>query len=346
MKKIFALTVILTLLLAGLCFGNATQYNLGSKNMPIPSDWFRTGRLKDFGTKWARDIDALGELGQNPGTGRVFYVNSNVTNEGDGTSWLNAKDTLDEGYSLGTTNRGDVVFVAQSHTEDWASAGAFTMDLIGVKVVCLGEGNNRPTFTFITATATDVEVDAASNTIYNARFVGDIDALIAAFDVDAAYFSMVNCEFIDLGTDNCLTWIQTDASADNMLIAGCDLQGTATAGNESWISLLGCDRATIVNNTCTGDFSVANIEMITTTPTNSFIRYNDLANLNAVDENVSTMTGATGTIADNRFRIATDGQVTWINPTSTTSLSLYENYGVNDNGETGVIIGAASAPTQ
>ncbi len=343
MKKILVLTVMMVIMLAGLCYSDATQYNLGSKGTSIPSDWFRTGRLKDFGTNWARDIDALVEIGQNPGLGSIFYVDSGVSNEGDGSSWLNAKDTLAEGYALTTTLLGDRIYLSQRHTEDWSTVGALAMTNIGVKVISTGIGSNRATFTFITATLTDVEVDAASNSFINCRFVGDIDELVAPFDVDAAYFSMVHCEFIDLGTDNTVTWIQTDGNADNMLIAGCDLNGTATAGNESFISLLGCDRPVIVGNRATGDFSIGNVEFITTSPTNVFIAYNDFANLNAVDENISTMSGVTGTIKNNTLRIATDGQITWINPTTTTALSLFENYGVNDDGETGVIIGAASS---
>jgi hypothetical protein len=57
--------------------------------------------------------------------------------------------------------------------------------------------------------------------------------------------------------------------------------------------------------------------------------------------NIEGYSAATGHVRYNSCMIATNGQVTWINTVGT--LALFENYGVNLGGETGMIIGTASS---
>jgi hypothetical protein len=66
-----------------------------------------------------------------------------------------------------------------------------------------------------------------------------------------------------------------------------------------------------------------------------------LENANGVDVNIEGFSAATGQVRYNSCMIATNGQVTWINTPGT--LALFENYGVNLGGETGMIIGTASS---
>ncbi len=274
---------------------------------------------------------------------QAYLVNASVARASDsnpGKTWDAPLATWDG--AINKCSAGDSVYCGPGHTETFATAGAVTLDVAGVKTTMLGEGSKVPTFTFATLTPTDIEIDAADNTIKGGRFIGDIDSLIAPFDVDAAYFTMDGCELIDNGTDNTITWVQTDANADNMTLRKIINKGTDTAGNESFVSLVGCDRARIIGCESTGNFSVANIEFKTTTPTDTVIDDNYLENANAVDVNISTMVSCTGVISRNRLRIATDSQVTWISPTDTTGMSLFENYGVNSGGETGRLVGTAS----
>ena len=75
--------------------------------------------------------------------------------------------------------------------------------------------------------------------------------------------------------------------------------------------------------------------------TNVLIEYNDINNLNAVDVGIEGIAAQTGTCRFNTIRVATDGQLTGINTAG--AMQLFENYQVNDDAETGVLIGSASA---
>ena len=92
--------IIMLLLLASFC----TAQTIYSKPN---ADWWSGSLAKDIAWKWAKTTDGLVSAGLAIGTGKIFYVDSNVTTEGDGTSWESAKDTLDEAVNLCTASRGD-----------------------------------------------------------------------------------------------------------------------------------------------------------------------------------------------------------------------------------------------
>ena len=100
------------------------------------------------------------------------------------------------------------------------------------------------------------------------------------------------------------------------------------------------DHVKIRNLVSHGDFSAANIDM-SAAWTDCLIEDCALENANAVDVNIEGYSAATGHVRNNSCMIATNGQVTWINTVG--SLSLFENYGVNAGGETGMIVGTASS---
>lgn len=281
--------------------------------------------------------------------GEVFWVNGSTVlakgavggSDGNDGSYHRPLATIDAAIGKCTAGRGDVIFVMPSHTETVSAAGGITCDVASVAIVGLGSGDDRPTITFTTATAADIEIDAANVTLANLRFVCDIDAAVGPIDVDAAYCQIFDCEFIDLGTDNALRWILTDANADNLHVAGCVNAGTATAGNVAFITLTGPDHVIIEDCISEGDFSAANIQVVTTAVTDAVIRNNVLENANAVDVCIEGLAASTGWIANNYCRIATDAQLTGINTPG--AMSLFENYQVNADGETGKLVGTVSA---
>lgn len=275
-------------------------------------------------------------------TGNVFYVDSNNgSNDNMGTDPSAPKATIDGAINACTANNGDVIVVMPNHAETITAAAGIDFDIAGIKVVGLGEGTNRPTITFSTATTADIDFDAADIYIENIVFVNDIDALAAPLDVNKAGVSFVNCEFNDAtAAKQTVRWILTDANADYLKVYNCVNKGSDTAGATAWITLVGTDHTEIVGNTSHGDFSAANIEVITTAITDALIANNYLENANAVDVNIEGYAAATGWIANNFCRNATDAQTTWINTPG--AMSLFENYGVNNDGETGILIGTPS----
>ena len=81
-KKILliALSILLTAELA-LC---ATIYDRPN------SYWFTGHPSADTGWLWMKTIDGLVNGMAGVGTGKIWYVDSNVSNEGDGTSWTDS----------------------------------------------------------------------------------------------------------------------------------------------------------------------------------------------------------------------------------------------------------------
>lgn len=263
------------------------------------------------------------------------------TTAGHGYSWDEPLSTLDSAMALCTASSGDIIHLAPGHAEDVATAGAITCDIAGVHILGHGTGADRPTFTFITNNGADIEIDAANVTFENIIFVGNKDGLTGPLDVDAAGVSFIRCDFIDTaGNTNVIDWIVGDANADNLLVEECVNIGTNTAGDASWIQVDGCDRLTVKNCRSHGDFSVANIGVVNTAITHCLITGNHLTNLNGVDVNIEVFAASTGQISKNYCEVPSDAQVTWINTAG--ACTLYENYGANQDGETGMICGTAS----
>ena len=99
--------------------------------------------------------------GGTSGTGDHYYVDSGVTTEGDGTSWTDARNTLDEAVALCTEDNGDVIHVRAGHTEDWTAADSADLDVAGITVVGEGQGESRPLFTLDGVNAELVIADAS-----------------------------------------------------------------------------------------------------------------------------------------------------------------------------------------
>ena len=276
--------------------------------------------------------------------GSIFYVNSATGTDavGYGKNPDAPFDSIAYAFSSDvlTSNAGDWIIVAPGHAEAVIAAGTITCDIANVRII--GQpvnGSKRPTITFTTADTATVVMSAASVTWENFIFVGDIDALAVGFPVTAAYCGFKNCEFQDAGADNSLHWISLSAAADDFLLEGCINKGTDTAGNTGFITIAAASNVTIKGLRSNGDFSAGNI-VFTAAATDLLIADCFLENKNAVDVNIEGFAGITGWIARNCCMVVTDGEVTWINTPGNSS--LYENYGVNAVGETGMIIGTAS----
>ena len=159
--------------------------------------------------------------------------------------------------------------------------------------------------------------------------------------VTAAHCRIENCLFDDAtAAKNTNHWITLSADADYFELVGCENHGTDTAGNTAFLTGAAADHVTIRRLVSHGDFSAANIDM-SAAWTDCLIEDCALENANAVDVNIEGYSAATGHVRYNSCMIATNGQVTWINTVG--SLALFENYGVNAGGETGMIIGTASS---
>lgn len=249
--------------------------------------------------------------------GKVFWVgNSAASLKGEkGASNNNKGDFLSPfasiDYAVGqcVANRGDIIFVRPGHTETVTAAGGLDLDVAGIAIIGLGCGSNRPTVNFTTATTADMDVDAANITVANILFTGGIDALAGPIDINAADFTMINCETRDV-TGQATDFIVTDANADRLHIEGWVHRGAAAAGAETAISIVGGDDITIIPYFIDGNFGTAAIENVTTAAVNlqvfgsanypAYIRTRNAADV--IFTAVATTTGRVGPFLNARLQ--------------------------------------------
>lgn len=237
------------------------------------------------------------------------------------------------------------ILVAPGHTETITAAGGITLSKAGVYIRGLGDTSLRPTIAFSTAATASLLVSAANCTIdnFNIDLTG-IDGLDNPINVQAAGFRLLNSRIIMAGASaQADIAILTDATCDYMVIDNNEFIGSSDAGVACAIDIVGGSNARITNNRIYGAFTAAvgGIRLKTTAPTNILIKGNFIANITA--SSTACITGVantTGEISNNYLRITTDAGVAWIGTPGNTS--LFQNYGVNNNGETGILVGTPS----
>lgn len=235
--------------------------------------------------------------------GKVYWVSSvNGSNSNDGT-FQKPFSTLDYAVGRCTANAGDIIVAMPGHVETVTAAAGLDLDVAGICILGLGAGSLRPTVNFTTAVGADMDVGAANITVANLLFTGGIDALTGPIDVNAADFSMINCETRDV-TGQATDFIVTDANANRLYIDGWVHRGAAAAGAETAISIVGGDGATIKNFWIDGNFGTAAIENVTTAATNLTIcgdRPSYIRTRNAADVAITLVATTTGNVGPNIY---------------------------------------------
>lgn len=219
-------------------------------------------------------VFTIEEVAEHPG--EIFFVHSGTGT--DGAGYGNSPDaplaTVDYAIGLCTANKGDVIYVLPGHAETISAAGGVTMDVAGVKVIGLGWGAQRPTFTF-SATTSTWAISAASCTVKSIRVTSSVNELVSMFNITAADVTLDAVDYIDPGTGlETIQFVLTTSAADRLTIKNCrHLASTAAASAQLWIALVGVDQPRIVDNTfilvlndaatssvINGDASVTNAE--------------------------------------------------------------------------------------
>ncbi len=144
---------------------------------------------------------------------------------------------------------GDVLYVGPEHTETLSSAAAIACATAGVKVVGLGWGSARPTFTLDETDATWT-ITAAGVYLKNIRVTSGVAELVNMFTVSGADVTLDKVDFLDAGaTFTTIQFLLTTTAADRLVFENSHhWKGTAAAAKELWIELIGIDGATIRNN--------------------------------------------------------------------------------------------------
>ena len=132
-----------------------------------------------------------------------------------------------------------MIYVIPGHTETVSAAAGINLDVAGISVIGLGAGSNRPTVTFTTAAAADLDIGAANVTVKNLLLLNDIDSQTAMVDVAADDFTMEDCELREGTAKQALIYINIGAAnndSDRCKIRNCRFY-SATLGADSAIKL-------------------------------------------------------------------------------------------------------------
>lgn len=243
-------------------------------------------------------------LATTAGVGTVRYV-SNVGSVGAdnlsrGGAAASPYATID--YAVGQCTVGDTIVVLPGHVETVSTANGLDFDVAGIKVVFLGEGDNRASVN-LTATAATIRINANNVHIVGMQVTGGIDAVALCVDVNGK----TGVRFTDLRyrdvTGQCTVFFKAANNSDRLTIEGVKYIGDSAAGTSAAFQFDGCDDLTLKQFDIVGNFANAAIEFITTASarvridsgTGSFIWTQNSADLCIKD----TITGSTGNVTGN-----------------------------------------------
>lgn len=208
--------------------------------------------------------------------GTAWYVDSTHASKSDASGYGTSPDTpfatLDYAIGAAAANNGDVIYLAPGHAETKAAAGSlWAADKAGQRIIGLGNGADRPTFTF-SDTAAVCTISAASVYIENILLVAGVDSVVAPLTISAADVTLKNVEFRDTTDVEFVAGVITTAAADRLTIDGLYYNGY-TGGNACTIGvkLVGTNGAVIRNSRFHGLFSTGCIQMVTTVCTDIVI---------------------------------------------------------------------------
>jgi len=269
-------------------------------------------------------VPVLPGIGSNVFSGNVFWVDSGHTQAADGAGG-GTKDqpfsTIDFAVGQCTANNSDLIIVMPGHVETVTAAAGLDLDVAGITVFGIGNGSDRPTVRFTTATTADCDIDAANVTVINILFEARIDMLAQAIDINAADARLLNIETRDItSVGSCTNFIVTDANADRLLVDGWRHIGTATAGTQagttvsphprSAILVVGGDDIIIRNFNLYGAFGMSGIMNTETACTRININGGDgmsyIWTTSSTDSAVALRSDGTGFIGPNIAAMLTD----------------------------------------
>jgi hypothetical protein len=235
---------------------------------------------------------------------QIWFVDSGSGT--DGAAYGDHPDrpyaTLDYAVGSCTSGAGDVIYVMPGHAETIIADSGVDIDVAGVKVIGLGWGAARPTFTFTTAVTADFKLAAAGVYIENLLFLNGLDSTTGIIEVSGADCIIKDCEVREAasGTAQATNYIVTTTGGVRLLVDGLRLnQGGADAGPAIGINLVAAHDTEIRNSYFYGNFSTGCIS-IETAAARIWIHDCTFWTENSADiAIVDTATGSTGWIGPN-----------------------------------------------
>ena len=181
----------------------------------------------------------------------IWFVDSGAAGAGDTVGHGKNPDspfaTIIYAFSSDLVAAGDVVYIQPGHIEAPIALG--TLDIAGVKLVGLGEGNQRPAITF-THQVDGYSLTAADIVIENFRFPTPGDTVTAILNIAAARCKVRKCRF-ELGA-NVVDAVTITAAGEEPEFEDNEIVVTAN-GPDSWLKFEGVvDKPVIRRNVVIG----------------------------------------------------------------------------------------------
>lgn len=269
--------------------------------------------------------------------GRTLYVRSTHIRASDNGSGLDPTAPLATLVQAMTNAvAGDQVIVGAGHVETIVSAAQLDVTLDNITILGQGRGSQRPKITVTTIVGAFARVSGDGVVLSNVVLDGGFDAITKLFHVTGDDFVGVDLA-VTQSTGQPVNAILLTA-ADRGKILGLEAE-QAGAGATSCIDCVGGNEIEIAGCRIRGDYGAACVENSATAMVAVDIHDNRLDNVNAIDVCIDLVATTKGWIGRNHCRIATDAQTTWIDAGD---CAMFENYGVNNDTETGKLIGTAS----
>lgn len=289
-------------------------------------------------------VTAAGASGVPITGGTYFWVGSTVSgasNNNDGLTPQTPCATLAGAIGKCTASVGDVILVMPGHVESIVAAAGIAINKAGITIVGLGNGNNRPTFTWATLTTATITITAADVTLRNLRTTSTVAALVTMFSITGARCTIDTVDYYEDGTTDALQFILTTTAADDLTVQNCHWYRGTTAATalSQWIVLTGVDRAKILNNYCIlKGFATSSpvnsiVAVVTTACVGVRIEKNRFYDSNSTGNiPILTIASTTGIVADNHM--GTSATTTTI---SYNSCFAFQNFISNEVAKSGAV---------
>lgn len=261
---VFSVLLISLVMLAWPVHAGVTAWDIYQRPT---GDWFSSGDNYDVGWQWAKSVDNILGAGMGLGNGTVYYVDQNVSVEGDGLSWANAKDTINEAITL--CSAGDMIRVAAGSTFTMGAAANEVLVSKGVMIVGEGIGSRMPMFDYTGDVSGAFTVAADNVVLRNLRFHANVTDVNEAVLVSAGSTDLMvlGCLF-DVeaeGTDEFIECVDSagGAASDRPIYIG-NIFRMGAGACDAGIEFADSDYAIIKHNSFHGDFGTACLNNITT----------------------------------------------------------------------------------
>ncbi len=158
-------------------------------------------------------VFTIDDLEEHPGN--IWIVDSGSSAASDTAGFGKNPDapcaTVDYAVGLAVASNADVIYVMPGHNETITAGTSLVIDKIGLAIIGLGRGMNRPILDFDN-TAGSIEMDAASCRLSNIVLRASVASCVVAINVDASDCEIDRCHFTfeDTG-DEFVTCIDLDA---------------------------------------------------------------------------------------------------------------------------------------